>query len=229
MHRFAVLTVVAALATSFSCASASAQEKETAKLEEAIQVLVDIEDIPEKAIPPALLNNAAAVAVIPHVVKAGFVVGGRYGWGVLAVRQGGGWSPPAFVSIMGGSFGWQIGVQATDVVLVFKNRESVEMLSKGKFTLGADASVAAGPVGRSASAATDVQLRAAIYSYSRSKGLFAGVALEGAALQIDRRANTDFYGREGLTLGEIFKGQVPTPAVAAEFDRTLAKYSKETK
>lgn len=224
-----MLTGVAAVVLSITCSSLSAQEKETAKMEEAIQVLNEIEGIPEKSIPPALLDNAAAVAVIPHVVKAGFVVGGRYGWGVLAVRQRNGWSPPTFVSITGGSLGWQIGVEATDVILVFKNRESVDRLSAGKFTLGVDASVAAGPVGRSASAATDAELKAAIYSYSRSKGLFAGVALEGAALQIDRRANTDFYGREGITLREIFNGQVPKPAVSVEFDRTLAKYSKKTK
>lgn len=203
---------------------ASAGRDETAKVDEAATVLSEIMAIPEKAIPPELLRNAHGVAVIPGLIKAGFVIGGRYGSGVLVVRKKGGWSNPTFVTLAGGSVGWQIGAQATDVILVFKTQRGVENIKRGKFTLGADVSVAAGPVGRSAEAATDVQLKAEIYSYSRSRGLFAGLAIEGAALQIDDGANADFYGKS-VTPDQVFSGRVKTPAAARNFIRTLSRYT----
>src|SRR5205085_11303913 len=136
-----------------------------------------------------------AVAIIPDVIKLGFVVGGQRGHGVVIIRQAdGSWRAPMFVTITGGSIGWQVGAQATDFMLVFKTQKSVEGLLRGKFTLGADAAIAAGPVGRRAVAATDAELKAEIYSYSRSRGLFAGVSLEGSALQVDDRANASYYG-----------------------------------
>ncbi|MBW2170105.1 MAG: lipid-binding SYLF domain-containing protein, partial [Deltaproteobacteria bacterium] len=182
---------------------------------------------PEKSIPPSLLNNAYAVAVIPNVIKGGFVFGGRYGWGVLVVKtKESKWSAPSFVSLAAGSVGYQIGLQSIDVILVFKSKKSVDRITKGKFTLGADASVAAGPVGRTASAGTDLRLEAEIYSYSRSRGLFAGVSLEGSAIQIKGEANRSFYNKEVISAVDIFENiDIKVPAVAKEFVKTLTKYT----
>jgi lipid-binding SYLF domain-containing protein len=174
-----------------------AGSKETATVEESCEVVDALASIPLKGIPPSLFKDAQGVAIFPGVIKAGFIVGGRFGRGVFLVREmGDSWSPPKFVTITGGSLGWQVGAQSTDLVLLFKTRPSVERILKGKakLTLGADLAVAAGPVGRQAEAATDAQLRAEIYSYSRTRGLFAGLALEGAALVVDSTA-TDEYNR----------------------------------
>jgi lipid-binding SYLF domain-containing protein len=215
------------LALSLAPYFALSGSKQTTRIEEAIEVLTEIMDIPEKAIPPSLLRNAHGVAVIPAVIKAGLVVGGRHGWGVLVVQtEGGEWSNPSFVSLTGGSIGYQIGAQSTDIILVFKSKKSVDGIMKGKFTLGADAAVAAGPVGRQAEAATDIKLKAEIYSYSRSRGLFAGVSVEGAALQIDRDSNSAFYGREGVTTDDIFAGEdIEAPPEATEFRHVLKQYT----
>jgi len=174
---------------------------------DARSVLLEIGKIPEQGIPPSLLHRAHALAVIPNMLKAGFIVGGRYGRGLLLVRQpGGDWSAPVFIELVGGSLGWQIGAQESDLVLVFKTAKSVEGIYSGKVTLGADAGVAAGPVGRRLEGATDLQLKAEIYSYSRSRGLFAGVSLEGAALGIDAEANEDYYQQLGITPSMILEG-----------------------
>ncbi len=206
---------------------AASEKKEVAKIEDSIEVLQQIEKIPEKSIPPALLNHANGIAIIPGVIKAGFVVGGRYGTGILVVRDKEGvWSDPSFISITGGSIGWQIGVESIDIILVFKSTRSVESLMKGKFTLGVNASIAAGPVGRQAEAATDVQLKSEIYSYSRSKGLFAGLALEGAALQIDDDANTAFYGEPDLRAHDILSNKVAkTPPPVDKLKKLLNEYT----
>lgn len=200
---------------------------ETKKVGEAVGVLKDIMAIPEKGIPPALLHDAYGMAIIPGVIKLGFIVGGRYGSGVLVVRDNSGkWSPPAFVSLYGGGIGWQIGAQSTDIILVFKSRRSIDGIMKGKFTLGGDAAVAAGPVGRSLEAATDVKLKAEIYSYSRSRGLFAGVSLEGAALQIDDEADAAFYGRQDIFAGDILSGKVGSDSHAVkELQKLLEEYA----
>jgi lipid-binding SYLF domain-containing protein len=203
-------------------AVAMAESDQEAKMDEVIEVIETIRRIPEEQIPPALLKNAQGIAVIPNVIKVGLVVGGRYGKGVLSVRrEDGSWSDPVFISITGGSVGWQIGAQSTDVVLVFKSRKSVEGLSKRKFTLGADAGVAAGPVGRQAAAATDAQLKAEIYSYSRSRGLFAGVSLDGAVVKIENDDNALYYRSFDLTPRQIIGGQVPRTPASAEVLRTL--------
>jgi len=201
--------------------------KQTAKIEEPTEVLRKIMEIPEKGIPPSLLRNAHGIAVIPAVIKAGLVVGGRHGWGVLVVRTDEGeWSNPSFVSLTGGSVGYQIGAQSTDIILVFKSSKSVDGIMEGKFTLGADAAIAAGPVGRRAEAATDAQLKAEIYSYSRSRGLFAGISVEGAALRIDRDSNAAFYGREGITASEIFVNRdIEAPQQATKFKQVLTRYA----
>jgi SH3 domain-containing YSC84-like protein 1 len=164
-------------------------------IQAAHDVLQQFQELQIPQIPESMLANVHAVAIIPDVIKLGFVVGGQRGHGVVVMRQpDGAWRAPMFVTITGGSIGWQAGAQATDFVLVFKSQKSVEGLLRGKFTLGADAAIAAGPVGRRAGAATDAELKAEIYSYSRSRGLFAGVSLEGSALQIDDAANANYYG-----------------------------------
>ncbi|MEZ5500151.1 MAG: lipid-binding SYLF domain-containing protein [Steroidobacteraceae bacterium] len=185
-----------------------AETREDARLITATKVLEELRGLRDQQIPDRLLERAYAVAVIPDVIKVGFGIGGRRGKGVLVVRDGNGhFGQPIFVALTGGSIGWQIGAQATDVVLVFTTRRGVEGITGGKLTLGADASVAAGPVGRQAEAATDVNL-AEVYSYSRSRGLFAGVALDGTAITIDRRANGKFYGQRKVEAADILNGSV---------------------
>ncbi len=187
---------------------ALAGEQEDQRARDAVVVLDEIMQAPDQAIPQRLLADAEAVAVIPNVVKASLVVGGRSGRGLVAVRRADGtWSDPSYIRLTGGSIGFQAGVQSTDVVLVFRSRRGVDSIVNGKFTLGADASVAAGPVGRTAQASTDGQLKAEIYSYSRARGLFAGVALDGSVLSIDHRANQATYGRN-TTPRAIFEGRV---------------------
>ncbi|MGL6289396.1 MAG: lipid-binding SYLF domain-containing protein [Silanimonas sp.] len=206
-----VLTALLALMLPLS---ASAQEREIARADNAVRVLSEILAIPEESIPERLLREAEAIAVMPDVVKAGLVFGGRGGKGLMAVRGSDGtWSNPSFITLGGGSFGFQAGVQSADVVLVFRNRRGVDNIVNGKFTLGADASVAAGPVGRSAQASTDGQLKAEIYSYSRARGLFAGIALDGAVIAIDNRANRRVYGRD-VTARMILENRV-SPQVNA--------------
>jgi lipid-binding SYLF domain-containing protein len=184
----------------FLAGGVRAQEREQATLKNADETIDGLAGASFKGIPPALMRDAQGVAVIPHVIKAGFLIGGRFGRGVVMARQpNGDWSNPVFISLAGGGIGWQAGIQSTDVILVFKTREGVRRLLEGKdkVTLGADVGVAAGPVGRQAEASTDGQLKAEIYSYSRSRGLFAGVSLEGAGLLVDGDANAAFYGLRG--------------------------------
>ncbi len=167
----------------------------TTTIAESGQVLAELVAIPGRQIPASLLANAQGLAIIPRVIKIGFVAGARRGHGVVMIRDAdGNWGLPRFVTLTGGSVGWQAGVQGTDVVLVFTTRRSVDGLLKGKFTIGVDAAAAAGPVGRNASAATDTSLQAEILSYSRSRGLFLGASIDGTAIEFDQAANMAFYG-----------------------------------
>lgn len=203
--------------------------KEIAKVEVCADVVRQFVKIPDNAAPPILLRNAQAIAIVPGIIKAGFIAGGRYGWGVVMARQDdGSWSKPVFVTLAGGSFGFQAGVQSIDAIMVFKSRQSVERLSRGKFTLGADAAAAAGPVGRSMSAGTDITLGAEVYTYSRSRGLFAGVSLAGSGLQIDYEATDKFYGLSGLTAGEVFAGSriSDVPPVADHLIQILTQHTQ---
>ncbi len=211
----------------FPSVSSMAASEETGKVESANEVMSKIMEIPESAIPPALLANAQGIAIVPGVIKVGFVLGGQYGRGVLVVRRkGGAWSNPVFVTLMSGSIGWQIGAESTDFVIVFKTPRSIEGIMKGKYTLGADAGVAAGPVGRRAKASTDIELKAEIYSYSRSRGLFAGISLEGSSLQIDDKGDAAYYDKEDVRPSEILSGkEVKTPASAEKLLKTLDKYA----
>lgn len=201
--------------------SADAATREEQRVGDAADVLEQLLRIPEKTVPPALLSRAYAVAVIPNVVKAAFGVGARRGKGILVIRQDdSSWSNPAFITITGGSVGWQIGAQSTDIILVFKTRKGVDGIENGRLTLGADASVAAGPVGRHTGIATDIQFKAEVYSYSRSRGLFAGIALEGAGITMDRKANAAFYGSSSMTPEQIF---VSSPNIAPDIANTFVQ------
>jgi len=184
---------------------------------------------PDRRVPGNLLHEAQAIAVIPDVIKAGLLVGGRRGHGLIVVRgPDGTWSNPSYLTMTGGSIGFQAGVQSTDVVLVFRSQRGVDSIVHGKFTLGGDASVAAGPVGRSAQASTDAQLKAEIYSYSRARGLFAGVALDGSVLAIDNDANQIVYG-DGVTPRRIFEGGVGNvPEVVVDFRDRLEEYTAQS-
>ncbi|MGQ0636947.1 MAG: lipid-binding SYLF domain-containing protein [Planctomycetaceae bacterium] len=177
---------------------------------QAEEVLAELMSIPARQIPHHLLAEAQGVAIIPNVTKIGFIAGVRRGHGVVMVRDAEGeWSLPQFVTLTGGSVGWQAGIQGADVVLVFRTRKGVEGLTRGKFTIGADASVSAGPVGRNAQAATDIELKAEILSYSRSRGLFLGVAVDGSALDIDHQAHAMYYGSPSAELPR----QLPESAI----------------
>ena len=222
-----LLAIAFALLT-MTTLTAQAGEEENKRAENAVRVLKEIMMAPDSAIPKDLLQKAHAIAVIPDVVKAGLVVGGRHGDGLISVKtRDGTWSNPSFIGLTGGSIGFQAGVSSTDVILVFRTQRGVDSIVHGKFTLGADASVAAGPVGRDAHAATDAQLHAEIYSYSRARGLFAGAALDGSAITIDNGANQAVYG-EGVTARRIFEGGVtgvPNPVV--DFRDRLEEYTQD--
>ncbi|MET0048749.1 MAG: lipid-binding SYLF domain-containing protein [Sedimenticola sp.] len=222
-----VVTALVVLFLPLGWAQAASSDQE-AKMAEVLEVLGELQRIPEESIPPALLENAGAVAVIPNVLKVGLVIGGRYGKGVVTVRkEDGRWSDPLFLTVTGGSVGWQLGAQSTDVVLVFKSRKSVDSLVDGKFTLGADAAIAAGPVGRQAAAATDVQLQSEIFSYSRSRGLFVGIALDGASLEIQQMDNARYYKQPEITAQQIIDGMAATrPESANQLIEMLSQQSK---
>jgi lipid-binding SYLF domain-containing protein len=203
--------------------------KEEKRVGDAADILDQLGRIPEKAIPPMLLARAYAVAVVPNVIKVGFGIGARRGKGILVVRQDdSSWSNPAFIKLTGGSVGWQIGAQSTDIILVFKTRSGVKNIAEGKLTLGADASVAAGPVGRHTEVATDLRFEAEVVSYSRSRGLFAGIALEGAGVTMDRQANAAFYGSSSMTPEKIFASSPNiVPDIANKFVQILTSQTRE--
>ena len=217
LPRLAVLLLATGLALP---AFADVAEDERAR--NALRVLNEIQAIPESAIPDILFDEAKAIVVVPDTLKIGLVIGGRRGHGVVSVKAPDGtWSNPAFVTLTGGSIGFQAGVQSSDVVLVFTSQRGLDSIVNGKITLGADASIAAGPIGRSTGMATDGRLKAEIWSWSRARGLFAGVALDGAVLSIDDAANQAVYG-QGTTPRMIFEGraaQRPSNAVVSFRDQ----------
>ena len=216
MRKLSLFTcLVVFCVTIVALPSHAVESREETRLQSATRVLQELSSTPDQNVPYWLLERAHAVAVVPQVIKVGLMAGGRRGKGVLLVRKADGrWSSPIFVNLTGGSFGFQFGVQATDVVLVFTSRASIEGIVGGKVTLGADASVAAGPVGRQTSAATDVGLTAQVYSYSRASGLFAGVALDGSAVTIDHRSNELYYKRPGVLASDLLNQDVAVPSAA---------------
>lgn len=216
------------LSLSIVPARIAAESEESDRVKESITVFTEIMSAPDKAIPNAILGKADGIAVFPGTIKGAFIIGAQHGRGILSARntQAGGWSAPAFMSVTGGSIGAQIGAQETDIVLVVMNRRGLESLVGNEFKIGADASVAAGPIGRDASAATDAQLRAEILSYSRARGLFAGVNLNGAAIRGDKDANQRFYGKPYQTRDIIFGNITNPPSPVKEWQAILARFAK---
>src|SRR5258708_8463255 len=194
----------------------SAREDATERLENAGNVLHEIMAMPDKGIPEEVLEHAKCIAVVPHMVKGGFIFGGKGGKGVATCRTANGWSAPAFITISGGSWGLQIGVEAVDVVLIIQNEKGMQKLLSSNFQIGADASAAAGPVGRHAEAGTDWKMDTEILTYSRAKGAFAGLTLEGASLRQDRDSENAIYGRN-VTTRAILLGKVAAPSAAHPF------------
>jgi lipid-binding SYLF domain-containing protein len=209
-------------------ALASDREDDVNRTQKAAQVFKEIMNTPDQGIPSELLESAKCIAIIPGDKKFAFVFGGSYGRGVATCRTEHGWSAPMFVAIDGGSVGYQIGGSSTDIVMLFMNDHALQSLLKDKFKLGADASVAAGPVGRSAAASTDLKLNAEILSYSRSKGAFAGVSLDGAKMQADKSGDEAMYGHE-VNRREILDGKVAVPASARELVEELGGYAHVAK
>ncbi|HXK60154.1 MAG TPA: lipid-binding SYLF domain-containing protein [Acidobacteriota bacterium] len=199
-------------------------KEESERASNAAAVLDEIMKTPDQSIPQGLLDRAHAIAIIPHVIKGALGFGGRHGKGLIATRQASGsWGTPAFVDLSGGSFGLQLGVSATDLILVFIDEAGLRGLLAGKLKFGVDAAAAAGPVGRTAEASTDVQLKSAIYSYSRSKGLFAGVALDGAVLSIDDSANHKVYGIGVTGTNILIDNKVKPNSVVQPFIDSLTR------
>jgi lipid-binding SYLF domain-containing protein len=206
----------------------AADTEEADRVRESITVFNEIMGAPDKAIPNSVLEKIEGVAVFPGTLKGGFIVGAQHGRGILSSRLEGrrDWSAPGFMTVTGGSFGAQIGAQAVDLVLVVINRRGLQKLVSNEFKIGADAGVAAGPVGRDASVATDIQMHAEILSYSRSRGLFAGINLNGSSIRSDDDANQRFYGKPSKTAEIIAKPMMDVPPAAKEWQAMLAKYAK---
>lgn len=225
MKRFAAGMVTAAMVAGVLVQSAAAQDKgkDVERLSAATAVLDEVMGVPDKAIPQTILAGASCVVVIPSYKKGAFLVGAQYGQGVATCRTPKGWSAPVFVKLEGGSFGFQAGGQATDLVLVAMNRDGLQHMLSDKFKIGGDAAASAGPVGRNAQAGTDWKLNAEFLTYSRSKGLFAGVDLDGTVLSQNRDDTRAEYGAD-VPFKTVLEGGVPTPDNARPFVRTVAKY-----
>ena len=225
--RKTLLAVFAIAGTLGSAAYAADREiKVDDRLDASADTLIDMMHAADKGIPQDLMNKARCVVVVPGMKKAGFIFGGKYGRGFAACRRGGGsgWSAPAAMRVEGGSVGFQIGASETDVVLLVMNDGGMKHLLSDKFTIGGEATAAAGPIGRDATAQTDAMLNAEMLSYSRSRGLFAGISLEGATLRPDEETNRELYGHDA-TNREILTGDFKTPAVARKFEHALHRES----
>jgi lipid-binding SYLF domain-containing protein len=211
-----------ALAAAIAVPARAADPDDIKRIAKSAEVLSEIRSVPDKAIPNDLWENASCVVVIPDLKKAAFVFGGEYGRGLMSCRKSGEWTAPAFMRLHKGSWGLQIGAQETDLVLLVMNDKGMEKLLNNKVSLGAEASVAAGPVGRDARAATDAQLTAEILSYSRAQGLFAGVNLSGGVLQVDEEDNAELYGK-AITARQVLGGAVPAPPGAEPLMAALGR------
>jgi len=222
-----VCAAAAMLALAYA-SPAAAQQVEANRVQDAIDVFHGITSVPENEIPAALMRNAYGIAIIPRVQRVSFIVGVQRGRGILVARSAEGtWTRPLFIRLTGGSVGWQAGVQSADVVLFFRTRGSVEQVLRGGSTLGVTASIAAGAVGREASAVTDADLQAEVYSYSRTRGIFAGIAVQGGAITIDYNANAAFYGKDISRAEEVFLGtRLPDPSPGPRLRQEIAVYEK---
>jgi lipid-binding SYLF domain-containing protein len=219
-----ILAAAALLCLALAPTLTRADDRTNQRLEEARAVFESFTFLTEQSIPTWLLERSYGVVVVPRVIKGALIIGGRGGRGVMAVRNpDGSWSSPVFVTLAGANVGFQWGVQSTDLVLVLMSQRSVEGIAGGKVTLGADASVAAGPVGRSAAAATDATFKAQVLSYARNEGIFVGVSLDGTVISVDDRSNATAYGVADVLASQILGGKVPAPPAAQAFTALLNK------
>ncbi|MFZ0200331.1 MAG: lipid-binding SYLF domain-containing protein [Candidatus Sulfotelmatobacter sp.] len=226
LKRILAVTILTAIAS--LTAVASDRDDDVNRTQKAAQVFKEIMNTPDQGIPSNLLESAKCIAIVPGDKKFAFIFGGSYGRGLAICRTEHGWSAPMFVAIDSGSVGYQIGGSSTDIVMLFMNDHALQSLMSDKFKLGADASVAAGPVGRNAAAGTDLKLNAEILSYSRSKGIFAGVSLDGAVMQADKSGDKAMYG-DDVNRHEILDGKVAVPASARELVEELGEYAHVAK
>jgi len=217
-----LISLVVLLSTTAALAGDRADDIE--RLRSGATVIKEIMSAPDAGVPDEIINNSKCIAVIPSMLKAAFGVGGAYGKGVASCRTEKGWSAPAFFSVKGGSFGFQIGGQAADIVMIIMNDEGMNNLLQSKFKLGADASVAAGPVGRHADASTDWKMRAQVLTYSRTRGVFAGISLNGAVITEHKEDTRDFYGRM-VPFNTILRGNIASPQEAEIWHDALVKYA----
>src|SRR6202161_3863979 len=224
LKRILPVTILIAIAS--LTAAASDRDDDVNRTQKAAQVFKEIMNTPDQGIPSNLLESAKCIAIIPGDKKFAFVFGGSYGRGIATCRTEHSWSAPMFVAIDSGSVGYQIGGSSTDIVMLFMNDHALQSLMSDKFKLGADASVAAGPVGRNAAAGTDLKLNAEILSYSRSKGIFAGVSLDGAVMQADKSGDKAMYG-ENVDRHEILSGKIAVPGSARPLLREIGGYAQE--
>jgi lipid-binding SYLF domain-containing protein len=227
MKKLLLLTLSVCMSALLFAADEPAKEsKATDRAQAAADVLNEIQSAPDSGIPKEILSRADCVAVVPSMLKGGFVVGGKYGRGLASCRTSKGWSAPAFFTVKGGSFGFQIGGQAVDLVMLIMNNEGMQRLLSSQVALGADASVAAGPVGRHAEGNTDWKMRAQVLTYSRARGVFAGASLNGAVVKQDKDSTRDFYGHM-VTFKAALTGEVEPPTAANPFLSSLAKWAQE--
>ncbi len=227
MKKLVMLTLVALLCSvAFAADDQAKESKASERVQAAADVLNQIQSAPDSGIPQEILSKAECVAVVPSMLKGGFIVGAKYGRGLASCRTPKGWSAPAFFMTTGGSVGFQIGGQAVDLVMLIMNDDGMQHLLSSKFALGADASVAAGPVGRHAEGNTDWKMRAQVLTYSRARGIFAGVSLNGAVVKQDKDTTREFYGHM-VTFKAALTGEVDPPPAANAFLTTLAKWAQE--
>ena len=221
-----VLLVVMVSFGSVMAADEQKASKASDRVQASADVLNEIQSAPDSGIPQEILSRSECVAVVPSMLKGGFIVGAKYGRGVASCRTSKGWSAPAFFTVTGGSFGFQIGGQAVDLVMLIMNNDGMQHLLSSQFALGADASVAAGPVGRHAEGNTDWKMRAQVLTYSRARGVFAGVSLNGAVMKQDKNSTREFYGHM-VTFKASLTGEIEPPAPANAFLTTLSKWAQE--
>ena len=226
MKRLLLWAVVVSLASFAFAADEPKESKATDRVQASADVLNEIQSAPDSGIPAEILSRSECVAVVPSMLKGGFIIGGKYGRGVASCRTPKGWSAPAFFMVTGGSFGFQIGGQAVDLVMLIMNNDGMQHLLSSQFALGADASVAAGPVGRHAEGNTDWKMRAQVLTYSRARGVFAGVSLNGAVMKQDKDTTREFYGHM-VTTKAALTGEVDAPGSANPFLTSLAKWAQE--
>ncbi|HEV2489766.1 MAG TPA: lipid-binding SYLF domain-containing protein [Candidatus Acidoferrales bacterium] len=225
MMKHTMLCAVLVMGLALPAMAGSTRDDDIHRIQSAADVFHDIIQTPENSIPLGLAQSAACIAIIPGEKHFAFVVGGKYGKGLVTCRTGNTWSAPAFVMISGGSFGFQIGGSSTDLILIFKNRNGLKKLLSDKFKIGGDATAAAGPVGRNAGASTDIELHAEILTYSRSRGLFAGISLDGAVFEPDEDGDIALYG-EGVGREDILDGKASAPQEAAALLKEITTYAR---